>query len=59
MSLRSSCRFIFVSLLLALATIAPAAAQSRVQAGLLDCSGPGSVSFVVGSINQTQHLSGL
>ena len=52
MSFRSSCRFIFVALLLAFATVAPAAAQSRVQVGVLECEGPGSVSFVVGSINQ-------
>jgi hypothetical protein len=32
--------------------ITPAAAQSRVEAGVLDCHGGGSVSFVVGSVNQ-------
>jgi uncharacterized protein DUF992 len=52
MSFHSSCRFVFVALLFAFGAIVPASAQSRVQVGVLECEGPGSVSFVVGSINQ-------
>jgi hypothetical protein len=42
----------FVAALLAIAGVTPAAAQSRVEAGVLECHGGGSVSFVVGSVNQ-------
>jgi len=52
MSFHSIYRFIFVALLLAFAAIKPAAAQSRIEVGALECHGPGTVSFVVGSINQ-------
>ena len=39
----------------ALATVStPAAAQSRVQAGILECRGGGSAGFVVGSVRQLQ-----
>ena len=36
------------------ATCAPAASQSRIQAGILECRGAGSASFVVGSVHQLQ-----
>jgi hypothetical protein len=44
----------FVAVLFAFmaSTFTPAAAQARVQVGALECHGPGSVSFVVGSVNQ-------
>src|SRR5215475_16223677 len=45
-------RFVFAVALLTVAAAAPAAAQSRVQVGALECRGGGSVSFVVGSINE-------
>jgi len=48
--LRYTSRFVFGAALLALAAATPAAAQSRVQVGQLDCHSPGSVSFVVGSV---------
>jgi hypothetical protein len=43
---------VFIAALFAIMAIAPATAQTRVQAGVLECHGPGSVSFVIGSINQ-------
>jgi len=36
------------------ATCSPAASQSRIQAGILECRGAGSASFVVGSVHQLQ-----
>jgi hypothetical protein len=51
MMLRNWPRFTIAAVLFALAGAAPAAAQSRVQVGVLDCRGSGSVSFVVGSVN--------
>ena len=36
------------------ATCAPAASQSRVQAGVLECRGAASTSFLVGSVHQLQ-----
>jgi hypothetical protein len=50
MMLRYTSRFVFGAALLALAAATPAAAQSRVQVGTLECRSPGSVSFVVGSV---------
>jgi Protein of unknown function (DUF992) len=44
--------FFFMAALLVAATMTPAAAQSRVEAGVLECHGGGSVSFVVGSVNR-------
>jgi hypothetical protein len=45
-------RFAFAAALLALGVATPAAAQSRVQVGNLECHGGGSMSFIVGSVNQ-------
>src|SRR6266566_3027582 len=36
------------------AICSPAASQSRIQAGILECRGAGSASFVVGSVHQLQ-----
>jgi hypothetical protein len=44
--------FLCAAALLGLAAATPAAAQSRVQVGALECRGGGSVSFVVGSVNE-------
>jgi len=44
--------FTFIAALVAAASITPAAAQSRTEVGLLECHGAGSISFVVGSVNQ-------
>jgi hypothetical protein len=52
MKLRNWPRFTCAVLLLALAAATPAAAQSRVQVGVLECRGVGAVSFVVGSVNE-------
>jgi hypothetical protein len=49
--LRNWPRFTSAVVFFALASAAPAAAQSRVQVGVLDCRGSGAVSFVVGSVN--------
>jgi hypothetical protein len=43
--------FVFAAALFALAAATPAAAQSRVQVGVLECRGSGAVSFIVGSVN--------
>lgn len=51
MMLRNWLRFTSAVVLFALAASAPAAAQSRVQAGVLECRSAGAVSFVVGSVN--------
>jgi hypothetical protein len=51
MMLRNWPRFTIAVVLFALSAAAPAAAQSRVQVGVLDCRGAGGVSFVVGSVN--------
>jgi hypothetical protein len=49
---QSSFGLVFGAGLFAIAAMTPAAAQSRVEAGVLDCRGNGSVSFVVGSVNE-------
>jgi Protein of unknown function (DUF992) len=51
MMFRHKPRFVFAAALFALAAATPAAAQSRVQVGVLECRGNGAVSFVVGSVN--------
>lgn len=51
MMLRNWPGFASAVVFFALAAAAPAAAQSRVQVGVLDCRGAGAVSFVVGSVN--------
>jgi hypothetical protein len=50
MMLRNWVRFTSAVVLFALAAV-PAAAQSRVQVGVLECRSAGAVSFVVGSVN--------
>jgi hypothetical protein len=52
MMVRLMPRFAFAAALIALAVATPAAAQSRVEVGNLQCRGGGSVSFFVGSVNQ-------
>jgi hypothetical protein len=39
-----------------LASVTVASAQSRLEAGVLECQGPGSVSFIVGSVHQLSCL---
>jgi hypothetical protein len=56
MMLRYTSRFVFGAALLALAAATPAAAQSRVQVGQLECRSPGSVSFVVGSVTDFECI---
>ena len=53
MSCHSRYCFMFVAVLFAFmaSTFTPEAAQASVQVGALECHGPGSVSFVVGSVN--------
>jgi hypothetical protein len=51
MMIRNLALFTSAAALFALAAAAPAAAQSRVQVGVLECRGAGAVSFVVGSVN--------
>lgn len=51
MMLRNWASFASAVVLFALAAAAPAAAQSRVQVGVLECRSAGAVSFVVGSVN--------
>ena len=51
MLLRSTYRLAAAAALLAITTITPQVAQANVQAGLLECRGPGSVSFLIGSVN--------
>ena len=45
-------RWFVVAFALLAAGAAPAAAQSGVQAGVLECRGAGSISFVVGSVRE-------
>jgi len=52
MILRSWTRFACAAVLFTLAATPPAAAQSRIQVGVLECRGAGAVSFVVGSVNE-------
>jgi hypothetical protein len=49
--MRSSWRGAVTALALA-ASVGPAAAQSGVQAGVLECRGSGSIGFVIGSIHE-------
>jgi hypothetical protein len=51
MMLRNWASFTSAVALFALAAAVPAAAQSRIQAGVLECRSAGAVSFVVGSVN--------
>jgi len=48
---RHRSRFAFAAALFTLAAATPAAAQSRVQVGVLECRGNGAVSFIIGSVN--------
>ncbi len=52
-----SCRIAAAAFLALAVSFAPAAAQSgRVQAGVLECRGEGSISFVVGSVTELQCI---
>ncbi len=48
---RSSCTSALAALMFA-ASLGPAAAQSGVQVGVLECRGSGSISFVIGSVHE-------
>jgi Protein of unknown function (DUF992) len=51
MMLRHKSCFLLAAALFAMVAARPAAAQSRVQVGALECRGNGAVSFIVGSVN--------
>ena len=56
MLLRWKFGFVFAAAALAMTATSPVEAQARVEIGALECHGPGTVSFFVGSVSQYDCL---